>query len=183
MQRGVGDEDLKQYLKLQQFKISDFLTHETDRAENRNFLFLSSFIVLLVMRMFVNTRKLLQATIKANKTGHFMWIGSDSWGAKVHPVRDQEYAAEGAITILPFRNSLEGEVGHNSIRCLPLYERFDLNYDRSCNYDKLIPLKNNSAMILKLRRNTQSQLEMLEDTPSSEGVYELVEKLLSLTEL
>lgn len=54
-------------------------------------------------------RKLLQATIKANKTGHFMWVGSDSWGAKVHPVREQEFAAEGAITILPFRNSLEGE--------------------------------------------------------------------------
>ncbi|XP_014206489.1 metabotropic glutamate receptor 7-like [Copidosoma floridanum] len=55
-----------------------------------------------------NIRKLLNATIKANKTGHFMWIGSDSWGAKVHPVREQEYAAEGAITILPFRNPLEG---------------------------------------------------------------------------
>ncbi|XP_058797774.1 metabotropic glutamate receptor 7-like isoform X2 [Phymastichus coffea] len=55
-----------------------------------------------------NIRKLLQATIKANKTGHFMWVGSDSWGAKVHPVREQEFAAEGAITILPFRNSLEG---------------------------------------------------------------------------
>ena len=53
-------------------------------------------------------RKLLGATIRANKTGHFIWVGSDSWGAKSHPVRDQEYAAEGAITILPFRNSLEG---------------------------------------------------------------------------
>lgn len=37
-----------------------------------------------------------------------MWIGSDSWGAKVYPVRDQEFAAEGAITILPFRTSLRG---------------------------------------------------------------------------
>ena len=57
-------------------------------------------------------RKLLQATIKANKTGHFMWVGSDSWGAKVHPVREQEFAAEGAITILPFRNPLEGKCTH-----------------------------------------------------------------------
>ncbi|KAG8233701.1 hypothetical protein J437_LFUL013353 [Ladona fulva] len=53
-------------------------------------------------------RKLLQATIRANKTGHFWWIGSDSWGAKVYPVRDQEWAAEGAITILPRRTSLTG---------------------------------------------------------------------------
>ncbi|KYN16204.1 Metabotropic glutamate receptor 7 [Trachymyrmex cornetzi] len=54
-----------------------------------------------------NIRKLLQATIRANRTGHFMWVGSDSWGAKVHPVRDQEFAAEGAITILPYRNALK----------------------------------------------------------------------------
>ncbi|XP_015120349.1 metabotropic glutamate receptor 2 [Diachasma alloeum] len=54
-----------------------------------------------------NVRKLLQATIRANMTGHFMWVGSDSWGAKVHPVRDQEFAAESAITILPFRNRLD----------------------------------------------------------------------------
>ena len=40
--------------------------------------------------------------------GKFYWIGSDSWGAKIHPVRDQEWAAEGAITILPKRNSIEG---------------------------------------------------------------------------
>ncbi|KAL6267343.1 hypothetical protein P5V15_000418, partial [Pogonomyrmex californicus] len=55
-----------------------------------------------------NIRKLLQATVRANRTGHFMWVGSDSWGAKVHPVRDQEFAAEGAITILPYRNALKG---------------------------------------------------------------------------
>ncbi|XP_068983173.1 metabotropic glutamate receptor 2-like isoform X3 [Bombus flavifrons] len=54
-----------------------------------------------------NIRKLLQATVRANRTGHFMWIGSDSWGAKVYPVRDQEFAAEGAITILPYRTSLQ----------------------------------------------------------------------------
>lgn len=54
-------------------------------------------------------RKLLEATILTNKTGHFMWVGSDSWGAKAHPVRGQEYAAEGAITILPYRNRLKGE--------------------------------------------------------------------------
>ncbi|XP_017757027.1 PREDICTED: metabotropic glutamate receptor 7-like, partial [Eufriesea mexicana] len=54
-----------------------------------------------------NIRKLLQATVRANRTGHFLWIGSDSWGAKMYPVRDQEFAAEGAITILPYRTSLQ----------------------------------------------------------------------------
>ncbi len=54
-------------------------------------------------------RKLLSATVRRGKTGFFYWIGSDSWGAKIHPVRHQEWAAEGAITILPKRSSLEGE--------------------------------------------------------------------------
>ncbi|XP_076343953.1 metabotropic glutamate receptor 3-like [Tachypleus tridentatus] len=50
-----------------------------------------------------NCKKLLAATIEVNMIGHFLWIGSDSWGAKAHPVRHQEVAAEGAITILPKR--------------------------------------------------------------------------------
>lgn len=54
-----------------------------------------------------NTRKLLRASIRAKKSGYFLWIGSDSWGAKVHPVKEQESAAEGAITILPHRKSIE----------------------------------------------------------------------------
>ncbi|XP_076362946.1 metabotropic glutamate receptor 3-like [Tachypleus tridentatus] len=54
-----------------------------------------------------NCRKLLAATVELNKVGHFLWIGSDSWGAKVHPVRHQEVAAEGAITILPKRNEIK----------------------------------------------------------------------------
>lgn len=54
-------------------------------------------------------RKLLQASIRANKTGHFIWVGSDSWGAKSHPVRDQEFAAVNTITVLPQRTNLEGK--------------------------------------------------------------------------
>ena len=54
-------------------------------------------------------RKVLAAVTKAGKIGHFLWIGSDSWGAKIHPVRDQEETAEGAITILPKRTSLKGD--------------------------------------------------------------------------
>lgn len=52
---------------------------------------------------------MLAATMRLNKTGQFLWVGSDSWGAKLHPVRDQEFAAEGAITILPKRSSLAGK--------------------------------------------------------------------------
>ena len=55
------------------------------------------------------SRKLLSATVRQGKSGYFYWIGSDSWGAKIHPVRHQEWAAEGAITILPKRSSLPGE--------------------------------------------------------------------------
>jgi len=53
---------------------------------------------------------MLAATMRLNKTGQFLWVGSDSWGAKLHPVRDQEFAAEGAITILPKRSSLTGNI-------------------------------------------------------------------------
>uniref|UniRef100_A0A1B0CRB2 Putative metabotropic glutamate receptor n=1 Tax=Lutzomyia longipalpis TaxID=7200 RepID=A0A1B0CRB2_LUTLO len=64
-----------------------------------------------VVVMFVdedNVRKLLQATIRANRTGHFYFIASDSWGAKMYPVRDQEFAAVNTITVLPHRTSLTG---------------------------------------------------------------------------
>lgn len=64
-----------------------------------------------VVVMFVdedNVRKLLQATIRANRTGHFYFIASDSWGAKVYPVRDQEFAAVNTITVLPSRTNLAG---------------------------------------------------------------------------
>uniref|UniRef100_A0AAY4CDY0 G-protein coupled receptors family 3 profile domain-containing protein n=1 Tax=Denticeps clupeoides TaxID=299321 RepID=A0AAY4CDY0_9TELE len=53
-------------------------------------------------------RQLLQAAKKANQTGHFLWVGSDSWGSKISPVLDQEEMAEGAITILPKRQSIRG---------------------------------------------------------------------------
>lgn len=56
-----------------------------------------------------NVRKLLRASIRLNKTQHFYWIASDSWGAKSYPVRDQEFAAVNAITILPHRVSQTGE--------------------------------------------------------------------------
>ncbi|XP_022243239.1 metabotropic glutamate receptor 8-like isoform X2 [Limulus polyphemus] len=87
-----------------------------------------------------NCRKLLAATIDAGKIGHFQWIGSDSWGAKAHPVRYQEMAAEGAITILPKRNeikdfnryfkSLRPEMNKRNPWFKPFWEQhFDCKFD------------------------------------------------------
>ncbi|XP_061591430.1 metabotropic glutamate receptor 4 isoform X1 [Cololabis saira] len=53
-------------------------------------------------------RRLLQAAKRANQTGHFIWVGSDSWGSKIAPILNQEEMAEGAVTILPKRQSIKG---------------------------------------------------------------------------
>ncbi|KAM4879971.1 metabotropic glutamate receptor 6-like, partial [Sylvia borin] len=53
-------------------------------------------------------RRVLQAATVANLSGHFSWVGSDSWGAKMAPVQGLEEAADGAITILPKRASVPG---------------------------------------------------------------------------
>lgn len=53
-------------------------------------------------------RRVLDAAKRNNQTNHFLWVGSDSWGSKISPVHQQEKVAEGAITILPKRASVEG---------------------------------------------------------------------------
>uniref|UniRef100_G3TNU9 Glutamate metabotropic receptor 6 n=1 Tax=Loxodonta africana TaxID=9785 RepID=G3TNU9_LOXAF len=53
-------------------------------------------------------RRVLEATRQANLTGHFLWVGSDSWGAKTAPILNLEDVAMGAITILPKRASIDG---------------------------------------------------------------------------
>ncbi|XP_026858838.2 glutamate receptor, metabotropic 6b [Electrophorus electricus] len=53
-------------------------------------------------------KRVLEAAKRANLTGHFLFVGSDSWGAKIAPVLNQEDVAEGAVTILPKRASIEG---------------------------------------------------------------------------
>ncbi|CAG04030.1 unnamed protein product [Tetraodon nigroviridis] len=53
-------------------------------------------------------RRLLQAAKMANQTGHFIWVGSDSWGSKISPILNQEEMAEGAVTILPKRQTIKG---------------------------------------------------------------------------
>ncbi|XP_055790607.1 metabotropic glutamate receptor 8-like isoform X2 [Salvelinus fontinalis] len=60
--------------------------------------------------MFANEddiRRILDAAKRNNQTGHFLWVGSDSWGSKISPVVQQEKVAEGAITILPKRASVD----------------------------------------------------------------------------
>ncbi|XP_003461681.2 metabotropic glutamate receptor 6 [Cavia porcellus] len=53
-------------------------------------------------------RRVLEATRQANLTGHFLWVGSDSWGSKISPILSLEDVAVGAITILPKRASIDG---------------------------------------------------------------------------
>ena len=67
--------------------------------------------------MDVLNRGVLNATKRANQVGHFLWIGSDSWGAKGSPIHQLEEVAVGAITILPKRSSIKGKQPPNSDRC------------------------------------------------------------------
>ncbi|OCT66350.1 metabotropic glutamate receptor 6 [Xenopus laevis] len=53
-------------------------------------------------------KRVLEATQRANQTGHFLWVGSDSWGSKTSPILSLEEVAEGAVTILPKRASIDG---------------------------------------------------------------------------
>uniref|UniRef100_A0A3P9IJY5 G-protein coupled receptors family 3 profile domain-containing protein n=1 Tax=Oryzias latipes TaxID=8090 RepID=A0A3P9IJY5_ORYLA len=53
-------------------------------------------------------RGILNATKRAEQIGHFLWIGSDSWGSKNSPIYQLEDAAVGAITILPKRATISG---------------------------------------------------------------------------
>ncbi|KAI3357956.1 hypothetical protein L3Q82_016337, partial [Scortum barcoo] len=53
-------------------------------------------------------KRVLEAAKRANLTGHFLFVGSDSWGAKSSPIAELEDVAEGAVTILPKRASIDG---------------------------------------------------------------------------
>uniref|UniRef100_A0A8C4YA92 Glutamate metabotropic receptor 6 n=1 Tax=Gopherus evgoodei TaxID=1825980 RepID=A0A8C4YA92_9SAUR len=61
-------------------------------------------------------KRVLEAARRASLTGHFLWVGSDSWGSKISPILRQEEVAEGAVTILPKRASIDGEerIGRDS---------------------------------------------------------------------
>ncbi|TKS71930.1 Metabotropic glutamate receptor 7 [Collichthys lucidus] len=55
-------------------------------------------------------RGILNASKRADQVGHFLWIGSDSWGAKNSPIHQLEDAAVGAVTILPKRATISVSV-------------------------------------------------------------------------
>lgn len=55
------------------------------------------------------SRGILTASKRADQIGHFLWIGSDSWGAKNSPIHQLEDAAVGAVTILPKRATISGQ--------------------------------------------------------------------------
>ncbi|KAA0707677.1 Metabotropic glutamate receptor 7 [Triplophysa tibetana] len=63
-------------------------------------------------------KRVLEAAKKANLTGHFLFVGSDSWGAKNSPILNQEDVAEGAVTILPKRASIDGFDNYFTTRSL-----------------------------------------------------------------
>uniref|UniRef100_A0A8C0C1M7 Glutamate metabotropic receptor 8 n=1 Tax=Buteo japonicus TaxID=224669 RepID=A0A8C0C1M7_9AVES len=63
---------------------------------------------MFISNLLLICRRILEAAKKANQSGHFLWIGSDSWGSKISPVQQQEEIAEGAVTILPKRTSIDG---------------------------------------------------------------------------
>ncbi|XP_031566715.1 metabotropic glutamate receptor 3-like [Actinia tenebrosa] len=44
-------------------------------------------------------RQLLEASARAKAVGRFVWIGSEFWGTRRHPVEDIEDKANGAITV------------------------------------------------------------------------------------
>ncbi|XP_005987998.2 metabotropic glutamate receptor 7 [Latimeria chalumnae] len=53
-------------------------------------------------------RQILAAAKRMHQVGHFLWVGSDSWGSKIIPLMQHEDVAEGAMTILPKRATIEG---------------------------------------------------------------------------
>lgn len=65
----------------------------------------------------IPARRVLEAARQANLTGHFLWVGSDSWGAKTSPILNLEDVAVGAVTILPKRASIDGE--YRDAHCAP----------------------------------------------------------------
>lgn len=95
-------------------------------------------------------RRVLEAARKANQTGHFFWMGSDSWGSKSAPVLHLEEVAEGAVTILPKRMSVRGRpAGLDGTRqsCPPPPSASSLTGPTYC---RPLPLPLSSSHILPL---------------------------------
>ncbi|KAG8003073.1 Metabotropic glutamate receptor 6 [Nibea albiflora] len=61
-----------------------------------------------IIKRLMETSNARGAAKRANLTGHFLFVGSDSWGAKSSPIAELEDVAEGAVTILQKRASIDG---------------------------------------------------------------------------
>ena len=55
-------------------------------------------VVILFTRI-EDAKNILSAATRANITDHFVWVASDGWGTQKNPVRGNEVAASGAITL------------------------------------------------------------------------------------
>ena len=79
---------------------------------------LDAFTDARVVVLFVNednSKRLVQASVAFGATERFIWLASDSWGAKTVPVDGQEWAAVGTVTILPQRQVLSGRCHHPAV--------------------------------------------------------------------
>ncbi|CAH1784570.1 unnamed protein product [Owenia fusiformis] len=65
----------------------------------KNLLLKSSARAVVMFTRGEDARALLSAATRNNVTDKFVWIASDGWGKQDMPVRDNELAAEGALTI------------------------------------------------------------------------------------
>ena len=59
----------------------------------------SARVVILFLRE-EDAKGLLDAATRKNQTGKFVWIAADGWGTQEGPVKHNEQAAEGALTII-----------------------------------------------------------------------------------
>lgn len=58
----------------------------------------SARVVVLFLRV-EDARDILLAARRQNVSGHFVWVASDGWGKEDMPVRGNDFAAQGALTI------------------------------------------------------------------------------------
>lgn len=122
----------------------------------------------LSCRSFSPNRRVLAAAKRNNQTGHFLWVGSDSWGSKISPVIGQERVAEGAITILPKRASVDGKKAEiQTISCLYIILSRRLNdagfttrlFSHTFLSEHMSKLVHNLTLIVHIKENLRLEKE------------------------
>ncbi|KAI8489782.1 hypothetical protein Bbelb_324120 [Branchiostoma belcheri] len=64
--------------------------------------------VVIVYGTDQDAAELMRAAKRANTAGRYVWIGSDGWSSRQSPAQGQEDELEGAITIQPMAQEIEG---------------------------------------------------------------------------